>query len=69
MVQWLRLCTSTAGGKGLIPGQGTKKSHMPHDITKKKAGGWGWCLFGFVFFFFNFNYILIWPFAALKSCQ
>ena len=24
MVQWLGLCTSTAGGMGLIPGQGTK---------------------------------------------
>ena len=24
VVQWLRLCTSTAGGTGLIPGQGTK---------------------------------------------
>ena len=23
MVQWLRLCASTAGGMGLIPGQGT----------------------------------------------
>ena len=24
MVQWLRLCTSTAGGEGSIPSQGTK---------------------------------------------
>ena len=24
MVQWLRLLTSTAGGMGLMPGQGTK---------------------------------------------
>ena len=26
-VQWLRLCTSMAGGVGLIPGQGTKTPH------------------------------------------
>ena len=28
VVQWLRLCTSTAGGEGLIPGQGTKIPHV-----------------------------------------
>ena len=28
MVQWLRLHTPSAGGPGLIPGQGTK-SYMP----------------------------------------
>ena len=28
MVQWLRLCTPSAGGLGSIPGQGTR-SHMP----------------------------------------
>ena len=27
-VQWLRLRTSTAGGKSLIPGQGTKIPHV-----------------------------------------
>ena len=27
MVQWLRLCTFSAGGKGSIPGQGTKIPH------------------------------------------
>ena len=27
VVQWLRLCTSNAGGMGLIPGQGTKVPH------------------------------------------
>ena len=30
VVQWLRLCASAAGGKGLIPGQGTK---IPHAIA------------------------------------
>ena len=34
-VQWLRLCTSNAGGTGLIPGQGTKIC-MPHGTVKKK---------------------------------
>ena len=28
-VQWLRLCTSTAGGMGSIPAQGTK---IPHAV-------------------------------------
>ena len=28
MVQWLRPCALSAGGPGLIPGQGTR-SHMP----------------------------------------
>ena len=28
VVQWLRLCTPSAGGPGLISGQGTR-SHMP----------------------------------------
>ena len=28
VVQWLRLSTPSAGGPGLIPGQGTR-SHMP----------------------------------------
>ena len=29
-VQWLRLCTSNAGGIGLIPGQGTEISHIAY---------------------------------------
>ena len=38
-VQWLRLHTSTAGGTGLIPGQGTKIPHAAwrdHPTTKKR---------------------------------
>ena len=35
-VQWLRLCTSTAGGTGSIPGQGTKIPHAPRPKKKKK---------------------------------
>ena len=31
-VQWLRLCASTAGNTGLIPGDGTK---IPHSVAKK----------------------------------
>ena len=37
VVQWLRLCTSTAGGMGYIPGQGTKTPHAVQQ-DKKKAG-------------------------------
>ena len=41
MVQWLRLCTPSAGGPSSIPGQGTR-SHMtqikiPHAVAKT------WC--------------------------
>ena len=36
-VQWLRLRASTAGGTGLIPGQGTKILHaMWHGQKKQK---------------------------------
>ena len=35
VVQWLRLCTSTAGSLGLIPGQGTK---IPHAMQCQKRG-------------------------------
>ena len=33
VVQWLELCTSTAGGTGLIPGWGTK---IPHSTWCSK---------------------------------
>ena len=36
MVQWLRLCTSTAGGVGSNPGRGTKIPHTEHSEAKKK---------------------------------
>ena len=35
-VQWLRLCTSNAGGVGLIPGQETKLSHASRVGWQKK---------------------------------
>ena len=35
-VQWLRLCISTAGGVGLIPGRETKIPHAPGQELKKK---------------------------------
>ena len=39
LVQWLRLLASTAGGMGLIPGQGTK---IPHTVgSKKEKKKWG----------------------------
>ena len=36
MVQWLRLCTSTAEGVGSNPGQGTKILRGAQEIKKKK---------------------------------
>ena len=35
-VQWLGLCTSTAGGPGLIPGPGTKIPQAMHSQKKKR---------------------------------
>ena len=35
-VKWLRLCTSTARGTGLNPGQGSKISHTMWNSEKKK---------------------------------
>ena len=37
-VQWLRLCTSTAGGAGLTPGWGAKTPHATRHGQKKKGG-------------------------------
>ena len=34
VVQWLRLCTSTAGAVGSIPGQGTKIPHATKKIIR-----------------------------------
>ena len=34
VVQWLRFCTSNAGGMGLIPGQGTKIPHAARCSQK-----------------------------------
>ena len=36
VVQWLGLCTSIAGGTGLIPGQGIKISQATRHSQKKK---------------------------------
>ena len=44
VVQWLRLCTSTAGGMGLIPGRGTKIPHATHGQKKKKKNRFFFCL-------------------------
>ena len=42
MVQWLRFCTSNAGGSDSIPGWGTKISHATwhSQKEKKKRGRW-----------------------------
>ena len=37
VVQWLRLCVSSAGGVGSIPGQGTKIPHTKVQQKKKKG--------------------------------
>ena len=42
MVQWLRQCTSNAGGAGSIPAQGTKIPHATwcgKNKNKKKKKG------------------------------
>ena len=36
VVQWLRLCTSSAGGTGLIPGWRTKIPRATRGVAKKK---------------------------------
>ena len=36
VVQWLRLCASTAGGTGSIPGWGAKILHASQRSLKKK---------------------------------
>ena len=36
-VQWLRLCTSTAGDPGSIPGRGTKIPHATRCSQKTKT--------------------------------
>jgi len=41
VVQWLRLCTSSVGGTGLIPGLGTKTPHaLWHGQKKKNNTTW-----------------------------
>ena len=46
-VQWLRLCASTAGGMGSIPGQGPKILHAsvtPSQIKGKKIKTFYYCI-------------------------
>ena len=38
VVQWLRLCASSAGSMGSIPGQGTKIPHAMWRGKKKEKG-------------------------------
>ena len=44
VVQWLRLRSSTAGGRGSIPGQGTKIPHASRRGQKKKKVVFSCCL-------------------------
>jgi len=39
VVQWLRLCASSTGHKGLNPGQGTK-THMPNSAAEERGKYW-----------------------------
>ena len=39
MVQWLRLCASSAGGAGLIPSPGTKISYVTWQKKISKGKG------------------------------
>ena len=50
-VQWLRLCTSIAGGLGSIPGWGTKIPHATRcsqkekkrtEVSGRRIGMWQW---------------------------
>ena len=41
MVQWLGLCTFTAGDPGSIPGQGTNRKQGGNKDNTKKRGGYG----------------------------
>ena len=51
-VQWLRLCTSNAGGVGSVPDQRTKIPHAvwcgQKSIKKKKTKNLSWALRGVV---------------------
>ena len=42
VVQWLRLCISTAGGVGLIPGRGAKIPHAMQCGQKKRKKKMFW---------------------------
>ena len=39
-VQWLRLCASTAGGAGSIPGEETKIPHVANKQTDMYTQSW-----------------------------
>ena len=50
VAQWLRLCTPSAGGQGLIPGQGTRSCVLQLKIlhASKKMEGPECCNLGLV---------------------
>ena len=49
-VQWLRVCTSTAGGTGSIPGRGIRIPHAVWCSQQNKTHK---------FFFFNFGFVCL----------
>ena len=40
MAEWLRLCASSAGGMGLIPGQGTRSHLLQLKILHAATKAW-----------------------------
>ena len=56
VVQWLRLCASTAGGVGLIPGGEDPTCCAPWPKKEKKTGG---C----------FSFHLVPPVSGLLQCS
>jgi len=40
VAQWLRLCASSAGGMGLIPGQGTRSHLLQLKILHAATKAW-----------------------------
>ena len=55
-IQWLRLCASTAGGTGSIPGQGTKISHAT-QCNQKHIYIYTYIYIYIYFFFSQANYL------------
>ena len=62
VVYWLRLCTFTAKGAGLIPGWGTKIPQVTQDGQKKKKKA---CLYFWVLNFISLIYV--YPCATPKE--
>ena len=60
VAQWLRLCAFTAGGVGLIPGQGNKISYATQPKKKKKNYGVLKSIRVLLYLFIFFNILTTW---------